>query len=144
MGRHLGKRRLKTHQRRGAFQLRHKKIEALPPQEDHNYAAHDPLAPQNEVKEVKWQRRLTKDEFSRVVKAGPTGLYGVPDADGQSGGAKILRPKPNPPSLCEQHLQPNENTGEMRLVNSTLNLAMFNQCKGCTRHVDGKIICTRC
>lgn len=130
----MGRRHLKRHQRVGIFKAGHPRIDPSGPKEDHNYAIPAPPAPpappvQNEEPNAcRWQRRLTQDEFARVVKVGPAGLYKVPDADGHSGNVKILRPKPSPPSQCEEYLQqPNEGPGEMRLLNSDLNLAMYNQ-----------------
>ena len=40
-----------------------------------------------------WMPRLTQAEFTRVAKVTPGGLIEVPDAEGKSGGAKLMRPK---------------------------------------------------
>ena len=59
-----------------------------------------------------WMPRLDREDFSRVVQETSGGLLTVPDADGISGGSKILRPRPNRGlTLIESYLQPDENQG---------------------------------
>ena len=79
-----------------------------------------------------WMPRLDREDFSRVVQETSGGLFTVPDADGISGGSKILRPRPNRGlTLTESYLQPDENQGlssEMRLLNVGKNAQMWNEC----------------
>ena len=42
---------------------------------------------------ARWIPRLTQAEFARVTKVTPAGLIEIPEAEGHSGEAKMLRPR---------------------------------------------------
>ena len=54
-----------------------------------------------------WQPRLTAELYKLVVRERPDGTLYIPDADGRDGPAKILRPRPAEPSICQEYLQEN-------------------------------------
>ena len=83
------------------------------------------------VSEGRWIRRLTRSEFSKVVKMSAAGNLEVPDECGKSGSSKILRPRPDvKPTLSDQYLESEnmDNISEMRLVNNDKVAFMWNEC----------------
>ena len=73
--------------------------------------------------------RLTWEQFSSVATVRPPGAYEVRDADHKQTNAKLLRPKLNVPSLCEENLKSlKKEPGEMRLVHRTLNGTALRSC----------------
>jgi len=76
-----------------------------------------------------WQPRLTQEMYKLVVREHPDGRLYIPDAEGRDGPAKILRPRPATPSICQQYLQDNNKKAsedEMRLVHGQLTVDMYN------------------
>jgi hypothetical protein len=82
--------------------------------------------------------------FAKVVRTSPAGVLQVPNADGVSGCAKMLRPRPDTTKgLAAQYLKISKrmkNVSEMRLLNQEKNQYMWNECyrehaslKTCTR-----------
>jgi hypothetical protein len=97
-----------------------------------------------EAAAAKWCRRLTRSEFELVVKTSPAGVLEVPDADGVSGSAKILRPRPDRvKGLSARYLKKDrrvKQVSEMRLLDKEKNEHMWNACyaehsclKNCTQ-----------
>lgn len=77
-----------------------------------------------------WKSRLTRRRFQQVTKKGPGGLLTNPDAEGNPGSSKLLRPTPDADtSISESYLKKdNKNRGEMRLVNISMHTEMWNKC----------------
>lgn len=76
-----------------------------------------------------WTRRLTKQEYDRVVTTRADGLLQTLDADNNPSGAHVLRPKKTEePSLSESYLEEGtQNNGEMRMVNKAKYTDMWNE-----------------
>ena len=78
-----------------------------------------------------WMPRLTQEMFAKVATKLPGGLIGVPNTDGQPGGAKLLRPThgPEDDDITSRYLQPTTQTNtEMHLISTSRNTAMWNEC----------------
>ena len=76
-----------------------------------------------------WQPRLTQEMYKLVVREHTDGTLFIPDADGRDGPAKILRPRPAKPSVCDQYLQEKNKKAsddEMRLLHGQLTMDMYN------------------
>lgn len=75
--------------------------------------------------------RLPRDEFQRVAKSSPDQTrYEVPDAEGNQGSAKLLRPlRSGAPVPTLQYLEQraDDTCGEMRLVHRDKMCDMFNR-----------------
>jgi hypothetical protein len=73
-------------------------------------------------------QRLTSNIFKRVAMVSPSGLLYAPDADGQPGPAKLLRPiKGVDTEISTQYLEEIDSIdNEMRLINSSKNAEMWN------------------
>ena len=62
---------------------------------------------------ARWMPRLTQAEFARVTKVTPAGLIEIPDAEGHSGEANMLRPRRDDhddDDLTSTYLQGEEHT----------------------------------
>ena len=82
---------------------------------------------------ARWMPRLTQAEFTRVTKVTPAGLIEVPDAEGHSGEAKILRPRRDDhdnDDLTSTYLQGGgeDTREEMRLYDKGRMETMYNEC----------------
>ena len=78
-----------------------------------------------------WMPRLTQEMFAKVATKLPGGLIGMPDPDGQPGGAKRLRPShgPEDDDITSRYLQPTTETNtEMHLISTSRNTDMWNEC----------------
>jgi hypothetical protein len=76
-------------------------------------------------------RRMSNDVFSMVSKSSPSGLLYAPDAEGQPGPSKLLRPIHGGPisDLSEQYLEDGEkniDNSEMRLISTHKYAEMWN------------------
>lgn len=70
-------------------------------------------------------RRLTRDEYDLVVRSGRNGEMVLPDADGNSTGVRILRPKPARPDATTQYLE-GTGEGEYRIYQKDKYESMWN------------------
>lgn len=78
-----------------------------------------------------WLPRLTKEQFSRVAKwSASESHYVIPNADGGTGGNKLLRPKPAEKDSVQQYSDHIPEGREMRLVHQRMNHDMWNSCMG--------------
>jgi len=83
---------------------------------------------------ARWMPRLTQAEFTRVTKVTPAGLIEVPDAEGHSGEAKMLRPRHDVhdnDDLTSTYLQGGgggDTREEMRLYDKFHMERMYNEC----------------
>ena len=76
-----------------------------------------------------WMPRLTHAEFTRVAKVTPGGLIEVPDAEGKSGGAKLIRPKKRvADDLTTTYLKKDDSQSEMRIMHRDKTTQMYNEC----------------
>ena len=76
-----------------------------------------------------WMPRLTQAEFTRVAKVTPGGLIEVPDAEGKSGGAKLMRPKKRvADDLTTTYLKKDDSQSEMRIMHRDKTTQMYNEC----------------
>lgn len=82
-----------------------------------------------------WMPRLTEAEFEQVTKVTPGGLIEIPDAEGRSGEAKLLRPKHCAPNandddddLSLTYLKADDTHEEMRLYDKGKMQYMYNEC----------------
>ena len=76
-----------------------------------------------------WMPRLTEAEFTRVAKVTPGGLIEVPDAEGKSGGAKLMRPKKRvADDLTTTYLKKDDSQSEMRIMHRDKTTQMYNEC----------------
>lgn len=73
-------------------------------------------------------QRLTSNIFKRVAKVSPSGLLYAPDADGQPGPAKLLRPITGVETeTSTRYLEETDSIdNEMRLINNRKNAEMWN------------------
>ena len=79
---------------------------------------------------ARWMPRLTQVEFARVSTSTAAGLIQIPDAEGQSGSAKLLRPTHDGgdrDDLTAKYLQGNDAHGEMRLYDKGMMEHMYNE-----------------
>ena len=78
-------------------------------------------------------RRLDHDIYQQVVRHTRTGTLAVPDADGISGSAKLLRPRPAKAKLADKYLQKitkqDNKSGGMIIVDKGKMFEMFNTCQ---------------
>jgi hypothetical protein len=82
-----------------------------------------------------WSKRLKKEEFDRVTKTGPDGYtYTIPDADGNPGHVKLLRPKPASPDLADSYANAKTEKGGMRLLSKHRTVDMMNN--AITKHAE--------
>ena len=64
-----------------------------------------------------WMPRLMQAEFTRVAKVTPGRLIEVPDAEGKSGGAKLMRPKKRvADDLTTTYLKKDDSQSEMCIM----------------------------
>ena len=76
-----------------------------------------------------WMPRLTQAEFTRVAKVTPGGFIEVPDAEGKSGGAKLMRPKKRvADDLTTTYLKKDDSQSEMRIMHRDKTTQMYNEC----------------
>ena len=76
-----------------------------------------------------WMPRLTQAEFTRVAKVTSGGLIEVPDAEGKSGGAKLMRPKKRvADDLTTTYLKKDDSQSEMRIMHRDKTTQMYNEC----------------
>ena len=79
---------------------------------------------------ARWIPRLTQAELARVTKVTPASLIEIPDAEGHSGEAKMLRPRRadhNDDDLTSTYLR-EDTSEEMRLDDKGQMERMYNEC----------------
>ena len=75
-----------------------------------------------------WMPRLTQAEFTRVAKVTPGGLIEVPDAEGKSGGAKLMRPKKRvADDFTMTYLKKDDSLSEMRIMHRDKTTQLYNE-----------------
>ena len=97
-------------------------------QRNHPYYGHKRLEASTNDEASVWQERMSHGVHEMVVRTDPGGNLVIPDAEGQTGRAKLLRPKPPQPSLCDRYLENRENSElkENRLLNVGKVVEMWN------------------
>ena len=80
---------------------------------------------------ARWMPRLTQAAFARVTQVTPAGLIEIPDAEGHSGEAKMLRPRRDDhddDDLTSTYLRGEDTREEMRLYDKGQMERMYNEC----------------
>ena len=90
---------------------------------------------------ARWMHRLTQAEFARVTKVTPAGLIEIPDAEGHSGEATMLRPRRDDhddDDLTSTYLRGEDTSEEMRLYYKGQMEGTYNECIEQQAFSDGK------